>query len=166
MSRKRRILLLTAAPILVGGLAALLVGGPRAGDPLTEQALAAAEERWRLGDPGAYEFEVEVAGSQKALHRIRVRDRAVLEMTTGGSPVAPDVWRYWSIEGMFAFLREELRNLGRTRDSYGVEKPTDVVLRASFDPERGYPLRFYRHVMGRSLDIRWEVRRFQALSAR
>jgi hypothetical protein len=161
MSRGTRRGLLVAGAILLGALAALVVRVRRPGDPLTEPALKGAEDLWRSKGPAAYELEVEVRGSQRAVHVIRVRGGKVVGMTTGGSAVPPDVWRYWSVEGMFEFLREELLNLQRTRESYGVEHPSDVVLRASFDDEVGYPRRFYRHVMGRSLDIEWEVRRFE-----
>jgi hypothetical protein len=100
-----------------------------------------------------------VSGAQEGDHRIEVRDGRVTKMTTGGAPVRPGAWEYWSVEGMFRFLASELSNRERAAEVFGT---TDVELRVVFDDTYGYPARFLRHVMGRSKSVEWNVRSFHA----
>lgn len=127
------------------------------GRPLTRERLREARRRWREKDLKDYDLEIRVGGSQRAFHRIQVRGGKVVRMTTGGADVGSRPGRYWTVEGLFGFLETELEHAGKPERAYGVKDPSQVVLRAEFDPEWGFPRRFLRHVMGRSLEARWEV---------
>jgi len=131
------------------------------GERLGEENLEAARRRWEASSIRDYAIEVEVSGIQQGVHRIRVEGGRVIEMTTGGAPVPPGAWNYWSVEGMFGFLAEELEHLERPREIFGVESASQVVLRVSFDEELGIPRRFLRQVLGGGPFVRWEIREFQ-----
>jgi hypothetical protein len=127
----------------------------RAGEPLTRERLEEARARWAAHGPKSYALDVDVRGLR---YRIEVKDGAVVAMTTDGNPVAPSAAEYWSVEGMFRFLSQELSNLQRPEAAYGVSDPEDVVLRAEFEAKTGYPARFLRHVLGQDRSIEWQVR--------
>jgi len=127
------------------------------GGPLTEQALAAAQAQWRDRGPRSYDLELEIRGGQEGAHEIQVRDGRVTRMTTGGKPVAESVWAFWSVDGMFTFLAQELENAKAPLRAHGVSDPAAVTLRVQFDAELGYPRYFLRHVTGRQSEIWWEV---------
>ena len=131
------------------------------GEPLTEKTLRTAGERWRSRGLENYDLEVEVRGVQKGRHSIQVRGGRVVHMTTGGADAPAHVRKFWTVQGMFDFLAEELRHAAQPEKVYGVSDPSQIVLRAEFDSDLGFPRRFIRHVMGRSVGIEWEVRSFQ-----
>ena len=131
-----------------------VVTRPRSGEPLTRERLEEARARWAEKGPKDYSIDVEV---RDARHRIEVRDGKVVSMTTDGNPVRPGAEEYWSVEGMFRFLSEELSNLRRSEAAYGVQDPGDVVLRAEFDPRSGFPSRFLRHVQGQPRSLEWKA---------
>ena len=156
----KRIIWLSVAVILVVAVGLVVALRPP-GEPLTPEKLEAAEKVWRAHNLMDYDMEVEISGAQQGLHTIRVRGGDVVEMSTGGAKVPPNVWKYWSVQGMFGFLAEELENRTHPKMAFGVDDPSQVILRAYFDPELGYPRRFLRHVQGGSVDIMWVVRKFR-----
>ena len=121
------------------------------GSGLTAESLAGARARWKEKGPKSYEFTVVVDG---VAQRVRVRGGEVVEMTTGGSPVPPHVWKYWTVEGMLTFLDDEWRR--------ACEQNRGAVLRAAFEPELGYPRYFLRHVPGETRSTEWRVTEFHA----
>ncbi len=132
---------------------------PSTGEPLTQDRLAEARACWAERGPRSYALDVDVRGAR---HHIEVRDGAVVTMTTDGNAVSEGAREYWSIDGMFRFLSEELSNLQRPEAAYGVSDPDDVVLRAEFDSKYGYPARFLRHVLGQDRSVEWQVLSFEA----
>ena len=129
----------------------------RPSEPLTEQALRAAEARWRERGPTNYDLALEIGGGQEGAHEIQVREGRVTRMTTGGKPVPESVWAFWSVEGMFKFLAQELENARNPQRAHGVSDPAAVTLRVQFDADLGYPRYFLRHVTGRQSQIWWGV---------
>lgn len=157
MSRGKRVFvigLLAVATVPV----VYVVTRPSTGEPLTQERLAEARARWKERGPKSYALDVEARGAR---HHIEVKDGAVVAMTTDGNEVAAAAREYWSVEGMFRFLSEEISNLKRAEAAYGVSDPDDVVLRARFDGRYGYPSRFLRHVTGRTRSEGWQVRSFE-----
>ena len=83
-----------------------------------------------------------------------VRDGRVVSMTAGGVEVPESAWEYWSVDGLFDVLATEVANAASPNPGLGGR---EVALLARFDPTWGYPKFFYRHIMGTSNDIEWEV---------
>lgn len=128
---------------------------PPSGVPLTAERLAEAKRLWERQGPRSYDLDIEVPDAR---HRVEVRDRAVVRMTTNGADVPERVREKWSVEGMLVFLSEELSNLQRVEAAYGVSDPAEVTLRAAFDARTGFPTRFLRHVQGRTKSFEWTAR--------
>ena len=146
-------------PLALGVLAAaaataLLLAQRGAGEALTREALENARRNWRERGPANYSLAVRVSGVQQGEHAILVEGGEVREMTTGGAPVREGARRYWSVDGMFEFLDEELRRAERAPEG-------EVVLQAAFDEELGYPKSFLRHVIGQTRGIEWDVYSFE-----
>ena len=149
-----------AVALIVGLALGLLVFRSGAPDTLTREDLDRARERWRAHGPSAYSMTVQMGGALEDRREIRVEDGEVVEMTIDGRPAAAASWRYWSAEGMFDFLEAELDNAADPPPSLGVSDPSQIVLRAEFDPRLGYPTRFFRHILGRQRGTSWEVVEF------
>lgn len=147
--------------VVVAGIVALLLRRPA--ETLTAARLQTAEQRWHASGVSDYEMRIVVSGIQQGTHHIRVRGGRVVEMTTGGAEVPKHVWQRWTVEGLFAFLEEELENAKDPENAYGVEDPSQVILQVTLDKELGYPRHFLRHVMGRQASIEWDVEEFERI---
>lgn len=147
---------------LVGGLlVGLLVLRSGAPPELTPESLAAARAHWEAAGPASYTLELEMKGALEDRRKIEVRNGRVTDMRVGDRPASADSQAYWSVEGLFEFLAAELRNAADPPPELGVADPSQIVLRASFDPRWGYPESFLRHVLGRQQSTGWEVVRFE-----
>jgi hypothetical protein len=158
MPRGKRIFLVGLVALATVPVVYLLTR-PSAGEPLTAERLAAARALWKEKGPRSYVVDVDV---RDAHHRVEVRDGKVVSMTTDGRDAPERLHGYWTVEGMFQSLSEELSNLRRPEAAFGVSDPSRVTLRAAFDGRYGYPARFLRHVEGETRSVDWSA----ALTAR
>lgn len=149
------------AALLAGLLVGLFVLRSGAAPELVAAELDAARARWEAHGPASYTIELQMGGALSDRRRIEVRDGEVVDMTVDGRPASEDSWAYWSVEGLFDFLRAELRNKESPPRALGVSGPDQIVLRARFDPELGYPTHFLRHLLGRQKGTEWEVVEFK-----
>jgi len=146
---------------LVGVIAALsvpvvyVITHRGTGDPLTPERLAAARALWKERGPKSYVLDVDV---RDAHHHVEVKDGKVVSMTTDGRKAEERLYGYWTVEGMFQSLSEELSNLQRPEAAFGVSDTDDVIMRARFDPRYGYPSRFLRYVLGQNRSVEWDAR--------
>lgn len=146
----------------IGAVVGWVAVSGRPARALTAERLAEGQRAWRQHGPSDYTLELEMGGTIHDRRVIEVRDGRVVHMTTSGAEVPPAAWQYWTVEGMFDFLAQELSNAARPERTYGVSDPAAVVLRARFDPELGYPVYFLRHVMGQRLSTEWRVVDFRS----
>ncbi|MCK6462073.1 MAG: DUF6174 domain-containing protein [Planctomycetes bacterium] len=154
MPRGKRVFLVGLVALATVPVVYLLTR-PSTGEPLTPERLAAARALWKEKGPGSYVVDVDV---RDAHHRVEVRDGKVVSMTTDGREAPERVRAYWTVEGMFQSLSEELSNLRRPEAAFGVSDPSRVMLRALFDEQYGYPARFLRHVEGETRSVEWQAR--------
>lgn len=131
--------------------------------PLTEKDLTRARAAWQHAGLQNYVMRVRLIGALEGEHEIQVQNGRVVNMSTGGRPVANHVWAYWTVEGMFQFLDEELSQKKKPAAAFGVAEEEEVFLSAEFDGKLGYPKRFLRQVFGRRHTAEWEVREFRTL---
>jgi hypothetical protein len=148
---------------LVGGLAVglLLLRSDSAPD-LTQEALNEARSRWSENGPTSYVLEIQMAGTLSDLRSIVVEDGAVVEMTSNGQPAVESAREHWSVDGLFGFLQQEIDNRASPPAALGVSAPEQIVIKARFDPDLGYPTYFLRHLLGRQVGTEWKVVAFRA----
>jgi hypothetical protein len=148
---------------LVGGLVVgLLVMRGDAAPELEATELAAAQQLWSENGPADYQITLQMGGALSDLRRIVVRDHQVVEMTINDRPASESSWSFWSVEGMLQFLEAEIRNKENPIPGMGVSDPRQIILRARFDPDLGYPAYFLRHLLGRQQGTEWEVVEFES----
>lgn len=146
--------------------AALAVAGlfvfARGSTPLvTEELLREAEARWSARGPQSYDEDLVITGPQAGDIQIEVRAGQVERMVRNGQvPRQRRTWDYWSVPNQFAMIRQDLASARSPLKPFGVTSPGNVVLRADFDPELGYPRFYQRAVLGTQYDISWRAARF------
>jgi hypothetical protein len=66
-------------------------------------------------------------------------------------------WDYWTVPGMFGTLETDFDNATKTDETFG---GGEVVMRAEFDPQYGFPRRYLHQILGRHGDLEWTVTEF------
>lgn len=153
--------LVRIAPVLGLALAALVLAGCSAGQPVTADALRAARQKW--GDAGVRDYELEwrSSGSSSAHYYVTVR-RGSVEKVESVAPdgrrfeLHPAEPRFYGVEGLFTTIDDELAQL-RTPRPFGQPAGTKVVMRFTTDPKLGYPLSYHRDVLGTTQGLAIDV---------
>jgi hypothetical protein len=128
---------------------------------LTESDYEAAIKRWQQRGPESYHLDVILTAGRPGRVHVEVRHGEVARMTRDGVvPKQKRTWDYWSVPGQFDTIGRELEMRQDPATSFGAPPGTQVVLRAAFDPELGYPRRFRRDVLGMRQEVQWEVVNF------
>ncbi len=130
---------------------------------LTPERLQAAEQRWQARGPASYRLKVELRGAQTGDLVVEVRQGEVVSLTrNGATPSQKRTWAYWSVPGQFDVLHTDLENAEQSRQIFQTDSGTGV-LRAEFNTEYGYPVRYERLALGGMGDVRWRVTEFEPL---
>ena len=149
------------AAVLVGGVVGLILVFRDPLPALTAETLAAAEATWAQQGPRSYDLDLRLGGATPGRVYVEVRNGQVVKMTRDGrSPAQRRTWDVWTVEGQFAMIRRELELAADPQQEMQAEAETRLVLRAAFDPQWGYPLRYRRVVLGQGPQVSWEVLRF------
>ncbi len=128
---------------------------------LTWERLEAAERQWQAKGPRSYKLEVEVRGAQPGHVVLQVQNGEVIAMSRdGATPRQRRTWDYWTVPNQFGILRTDLENAGQAAKVFGADSET-AVLRAQFDSEYGYPIRYERLALGGMGEMRWQITRFE-----
>jgi hypothetical protein len=131
--------------------------------PLSADALRAARELWRQHGPEDYDLEVRVEGPQPGNYRVQVRGGQAIAAFRNDQPLAQQrTLGTWSVLGMFATIGRDVEQVERRASGNADRFTPDLTLRASFDRELGYPRRYVRMESGSTLDVSWEVTKFEA----
>lgn len=152
------------AAAIAGSLLVVRFAGKAPSPPLTERGLSEARARWSAAGAQNYSLTVVVKGREPAVHVVEVR-AGTAHLTTDGRAQPDRLASYWTVEGMFLTLEEDLANRSAPSAAFGVPDPRDVFLDAVFDPVNGVPKRYLRQVKERPLTVEWEVRDFHATLA-
>lgn len=148
-----------AAAAVAIGTALLMYTSKGAPPLLTAESYQQALDRWQQHGPANYDLEVDVAGRQSGTIRLEVRGGEPTALTRDGLVPARRTWVYWTIPEQFESIQREMTADPQT--TFGVPDRAQIILRAEFDPDLGYPRRYQREILGRDESIRWEIVRFQ-----
>ncbi len=154
---------------LIGGTAvmgllvfAVLLFSARGALPLvTEESLAAAMQRWEDRGPKSYRLSLLVTGTRPGPVELEVRRGEPVRLTRDGREPARHTWDFWTIDGQLEAIEGELT--GDVQTMFGVPDRSAVLIRGEFDPDLGYPRKYQRQVLGRDLEVGWEVQSFVPL---
>jgi hypothetical protein len=164
-SGARRFVLFMFVGLVVGGIASLVVLRARYADPTPNIEPAdyyAARDRWQANAVPNYDIEVVVTGTQGAKYRVEVRDGEARAAWRNDSPLMTQrTFVTWSVPGMFGTMSRDIEVL--ELHAAGKAGPTTprLTLRAEFDPQYGYPVRYRRIEWGSPVQVSWEVTRFE-----
>ncbi len=137
-------------------------------DPLpkiTEQRLQQAERKWLSKDQEDYTCQINLTGSQTATYFVQVKDGQPVAVTNEvGRELPRRTWDAWTIPGLFENMARELESCLEAESPLGTTGEASVLLRAAFDPEWGFPVRYRRAVLGSDITIAWKISDFQPAS--
>ena len=160
-----RLLLGLAVGVAVGGVAVFVLTVLRPGNApprLTSNLFRAATVEWEREQPRNYDIEIQVRGNQPATYFVEVRDgEATLALRNGKPLNQRRTFSTWSVPGMFATMSRDVEVLERRAAGKADKTTPDLHLRATFDPRYGYPARYHRLQYQSSVEVEWEVTRFE-----
>jgi len=130
--------------------------------PLTEEALTQAENKWRTRGPESYRIVIEMSGDrvQNGRFEVTVRDGQVIELKRNGLVIRPTAGQDYSIAGLFHMLEQEI-GLAERPATLGAPEGYSVYLNARFDEMTGRLVRYRRVVGGTSNSIEVNVVEFE-----
>ena len=148
--------------VLVFYIVYSLASGPRLSE-VSRARFDRAREQWKTKGPRSYDIETAVAGLQKAVYRVEVRDGKVVSAVRNGSPLKDTrTMGTWSVPGMFDTMEVDVDHS---------EEPIRISAREShyvsplarFDPTYGYPSHYRRIEWGSDVEASWEVTEFRVV---
>jgi hypothetical protein len=143
---------------VVGGVALL---GDRL-PLLTEQSLAAAQERWDQSGVKSYMMDIEISGQRAGDVHVEVRNGVVTKLARDGrAPRERRTWDVWSVPGQFDMLERGLKIAADPAGELQAPRAAQVVVRASFHPQLGYPIAFSQVMLGGGPEFGWRIVRFE-----
>lgn len=146
---------------LLGAFAIVLLARRSLPPPITREDLDATEQRWLERGPQSYDVDLMLSGRQSGPIHVEVRDGLVTRMQRNGVvPSQRRTWDYWSVPNQFATIRQDFDSAENPLGGFGVAAGAEVDIRAEFDPEFGFPRRYYRTVSGTPYDVEWETTSF------
>jgi hypothetical protein len=132
----------------VGIVAILVLAVPYLGgrtEPVTRDGLERARAKWASAGISNYDLNLETRGAQTGRYHVEVRNRQLASITRDGNAADPAAGEYWTVEGLFQVIEEELEAAERPgSETFGAQ--SQVWLRARYDSRLGYPIRFVREV--------------------
>ncbi len=130
---------------------------------ITRADLAAAERRWTEHGPRTYDADITIGGRQPGEVHIEVRNGEVTRFTRDGvTPSQKRTWVYWTVREQFETIRQDFDS-AETSGGFGAPAGSEVLIKAEFDREYGYPKRYQRFVLGTDLNVSWETSSFTAI---
>lgn len=149
---------------LIGMAAIAVLSQGRASPLLTPELFETAQAKWKEQQPRDYNIEVVVRGNQPATYYVEVRGGDALLALRNGKPLTERrTFGTWSVPGMFATMSRDVDALVRRAAGQQDKSVPNLNLRATFDPRYGFPAKYRRLEYRSSVEVEWEVTRFDVL---
>jgi Family of unknown function (DUF6174) len=129
--------------------------------PLTQADFEAATKRWLEFAPSNYLMTVVLSGRQSGTMAVTVNGDRPISVVRNGVTTPERTWEYWTVEGLFEIIREDLQGLDQPERAFGVKDTSQLVQQAEFDAALGYPRRYRRAVLTTGDAIEWDIVRFE-----
>jgi hypothetical protein len=129
---------------------------------LTRERLQAAVRLWKERDVASYVMDLEITGQRAGQVHVEVKNGVVVNLERDGqTPRQRRTWDVWSVPGQFDMMQQGLRAVDDPVGQMQAEEGAQVVVRAEFDPELGYPVAFSQVTLGGGPEFGWKTVRFQ-----
>jgi hypothetical protein len=135
--------------------------------PLDQAVLGAARHKWQSAGPADYDVQISVTGPQSAVYRAEVRGGQAQAAWRNGQPLAQRrTFGTWSVKGMFETMGRDVDSVERHAAGRAPPGTPELILRAAFDEQFGYPQRYRRIEWGSrrgsdAITVTWEVVEFR-----
>jgi Family of unknown function (DUF6174) len=146
------------------GLPVLLMAtvGCGGGQDATPEAVRSAKQLWERAGIRDYDLDWSVTGTNNAHYFVTVRGGEVrkVEMVGrdgGKSPSNSHETSFFSVDGLFHTIDEELAVCSKSEMPFGQPKGTKIVMRFQPDGKLGYPHWYRRDVLGSSASMAIDV---------
>jgi hypothetical protein len=130
--------------------------------PLTPKLFYEARAKWETAGPEDYDIEVIVSGSQPATYEVQVRKGQAEVALRNGQPLRQRrTFGTWSVPGMFSTMLRDVQAVELASSRNPDPALPKLTLRAQFDPQYGYPARYRRIQQGSTVEVSWQVTKFE-----
>ncbi len=153
---------LLRALVLFGWL--LLLTQCAKGAAFTEQDLQQAQAQWNKNGLDSYRLTLEISGDkvETGVFVVEVEQNKIQGITRNGQAITTTD-TFYTIEGMFQFLENELELGKEPRRYFGSAPGARIYMRAHFDPKQGFPTRYLRAITDTKHNIAVEVKSLEKL---
>jgi hypothetical protein len=142
-------------------MAAIYVFGDRL-PQLTEQRLQAAIRQWDESGVESYVMDLEISGMRAGKVHVEVKNGIVIGLVRDGqTPRQRRTWDAWSVPGQFDMMQRGLEIASDPVGELQAARGAEVVVRAEFDQQLGYPVAFSQVTLGGGPEFAWKTVRFE-----
>ena len=132
------------------------------------QILSDARMTWNSVNPGNYLVEVSVTTSGKDVYEVTVLNHEPVQVKLNGKSLnRRHAFDTWTVQGMLDTIAIDIEHCERWDEGRAMPGTCDLIIKATFDPESGIPLKYIRMELGRPSNVGvmdWEITRFEPSS--
>ena len=127
--------------------------------------LSEARTAWNIANPVNYLVEVSVTASGKDIYEVTVLNNEPVQVILNGKSLnRRHAFDTWTVEGMLDTIAIDIEHCERWDEGRAAPGTCDLIIKATFDPETGIPLKYIRMELGRPSNVGvmdWEITRFE-----
>ncbi|MAT12835.1 MAG: hypothetical protein CMM02_17715 [Rhodopirellula sp.] len=132
---------------------------------VNREILSLAKENWEVAQIEDYLVEISVNASGKDVYEVTVVDnKPVLVKLNGKDLHRRHAFDTWTITGMLDTIAIDIEHCERWEAGRAAPGTCDLIIKATFDQEKGIPLKYIRMELGRPSNVGvmdWEITRFE-----
>jgi hypothetical protein len=155
--------------LIAGAIAAYMLSGrirAKSLPVLNRARFDDAWQSWQAKGPDSYTISIQVEGRQPAVYTCTVQNGEVVLATRNDRPLTQvRTMGTWSVPGMFDTIEYDVRVIEGEDLTEQQRAVTDLLLRAKFDEEFGYPSQYMRSDFAMKTTTRWTVTDFEILQS-
>jgi len=132
---------------------------------VNRQILSDARMTWNSVNPGNYLVEVSVTTSGKDVYEVTVLNHEPVTVKLNGKALnRRHAFDTWTVPGMLDTIAMDIEHCERWEEGRATPGTCDLIIKATFDPATGIPLKYIRMELGRPSNVGvmdWEITRFE-----
>ena len=149
---------------LVTGVLMLLNRSGRMID-VNREILSEARQNWEVAQFEDYLVEISVRTSGTDRYEVTVTDNEPVQVKLNGKALnRRHAFDTWTIAGMLDTIAIDIEHCERWDEGRAAPDTCDLIIKATFDPDKGIPVKYIRMELGRPSNVGvmdWEITRFE-----